>query len=129
MRTEINLINKAKFFAQYFRQEVLKKSQKSEVIRLIGSDLNSRKIKEVHFLLLKPLSSITDEDAIEVAYLNGHVKSLTDNGKEDVLDFLNGDYWCLCFRGVDYLRSKGYALQWMGLSVEEMVEAGWVKLV
>lgn len=29
----------------------------------------------------------------------------------------------------DYLRSKGYVLPWMGLSVEEMIEAGWIKLV
>lgn len=30
--------------------------------------------------------------------------------------------------GFDYLRSKGYALPWMGLSVDEMVAAGWIKL-
>lgn len=29
---------------------------------------------------------------------------------------------------IDYLRSKGYALPWMGLSVEDLVNAGWVKL-
>lgn len=29
---------------------------------------------------------------------------------------------------VDFLRSKGYALPWMGLSVEEMIEFGWIKL-
>jgi DNA polymerase III gamma/tau subunit len=29
---------------------------------------------------------------------------------------------------VDYLRSKGYALPWMGLSVETLQEYGWIKL-
>ncbi|TDO21917.1 hypothetical protein [Pedobacter duraquae] len=29
---------------------------------------------------------------------------------------------------VDYLRSKGYALPWMGLSVEKQIEYGWIKL-
>lgn len=29
---------------------------------------------------------------------------------------------------IDYLRSKGYVLPWMGLSVEKLVEYGWVKL-
>lgn len=29
----------------------------------------------------------------------------------------------------DYLRSKGYALPWMGLSVEEMISAGWIRLL
>lgn len=28
----------------------------------------------------------------------------------------------------DYLRSRGYALPWFGLSVEELVNRGWVKL-
>lgn len=30
---------------------------------------------------------------------------------------------------VDYLRSKGYALPYMGLSVKKMVEYGWIKLI
>lgn len=29
----------------------------------------------------------------------------------------------------DFLRSRGYVLPWMGLSVDEMVEAGWIKLI
>lgn len=29
---------------------------------------------------------------------------------------------------IDYLRSKGYALPWMGLSVEQQIEFGWIKL-
>ena len=28
----------------------------------------------------------------------------------------------------DYFRSKGYALSYMGLSVEDLVEYGWIKL-
>jgi hypothetical protein len=28
----------------------------------------------------------------------------------------------------DYLRSKGYALHWMDLSVKDLVEYGWIKL-
>ena len=31
-------------------------------------------------------------------------------------------------QSLDYLRSKGYALPWMDLSVEDLVEYGWVKL-
>ena len=29
---------------------------------------------------------------------------------------------------VDYLRNKGYALPWMNLSVQDMVDYGWIKL-
>lgn len=30
---------------------------------------------------------------------------------------------------VDFLRSRGYALPWMGMSVDTLVEWGWVKLI
>lgn len=30
---------------------------------------------------------------------------------------------------IDFLRSKGYAMPWMELSVKKMVEYGWIKLV
>lgn len=29
----------------------------------------------------------------------------------------------------DYLRSKGYAVPWNGITVEELVELGWIKLI
>lgn len=29
---------------------------------------------------------------------------------------------------IDFLRSRGYALPWMGISVETLIEWGWVKL-
>jgi len=28
----------------------------------------------------------------------------------------------------DYLRSKGYAVDWMGLTVNQMINYGWIKL-
>jgi len=31
------------------------------------------------------------------------------------------------FEAVDFLRSKGYALPFMGLSVDELVNYGWIK--
>ena len=32
------------------------------------------------------------------------------------------------YAGTDYLRSKGYALPWMDLSVEDLQNYGWIKL-
>lgn len=32
-------------------------------------------------------------------------------------------------RAYDYLRSKGYALPWLGLSVEQQIEYGWIKII
>jgi len=94
------------------------------------------KIKDCPPLVLKPLSSIADEDIIEVAKLNGWSEDLGERYKERLLQF-KIDIPCISTPGYkhrylpeifDYLRSKGYALSWMGLSVEEMVEAGWIKL-
>ena len=122
------------------------------------------------YLELTPLSSITDEDAVEVAKLLGiEPESFCD--EEDEVDGIarskenvSLNYWYRCSSeteeyditgheicraneltlisgtmwGIpdpktvivitDYLRSKGYALPWMGLSVEEMIEYRWIKL-
>lgn len=61
-------------------------------------------------LYLKPVSQISDEDAINLGY--GYASHLKSN-----LD-----------RNIDQLRNLGYALPWMDLSVEDLVEYGWVKL-
>lgn len=109
---------KAKFFALYWGQDVMVKSM------------------SFAYLLLKPLSAITDEDAIEVAIIAGN-SSYTDdrrayNGRLLLQEFLRrqcnvyGEDWLKLF---DYLRSRGYALPYMGISVEQQVEAGWIKLI
>tara|TARA_R110000850_G_scaffold275955_1_gene416448 strand:- start:30214 stop:30549 length:336 start_codon:yes stop_codon:yes gene_type:complete len=107
MKDEINNENKAKFFAQYWGQ-------------MVGEGLNGT--EDVHransafteFLNLKPLSSISDEDAITVGYKSAsHVPKIKMWSQPNC----------------DYLRLKSYALPWMGLSVEELIEAGWIRLL
>lgn len=179
--TEINIESKTKFFAQYWGQLVIEDVTNSGLLSaypILGS--NMYRIQESH-LLLKTLSSITDEDAIEVAKLahqlpKGNFKVLrrdergniiyveTDFSSVGIKYFISIRYKygtvCaqICFSEtptekysqntvsigqisisserpvpyiaiVDFLRSKGYAIQFMGLSVEQMVEAGWIKLV
>lgn len=110
---ENTLENKAKFFAQYWGQEVLTTFFGSGFY--IDRDLYPISSGSF-FLVLKPLSSITDEDAGESGY---------DNAKSMLSDnyLVNSPYV------FDYLRSRGYALPWMGLSVEQLIEYGWVKLI
>lgn len=101
------------------------------------------------YLILKPLSSISDEDAIDGAIILQGIKK--DNEILDIKrydDFIsfsiihNGCNFKTCYsffyqaskpatlsqKYVDFLRSRGYALPFMGLSVEELVDRGWVKL-
>lgn len=96
---------KAKFFALYYDQVVYMEGGMPQPGFVNGSRigfiLNGNGI-DAH-LLLKPLSAITDEDAIKVAKIEGYT--------------------------YDYLRSRGYALPFMGISVEQQIEAGWIKLI
>ena len=157
MKTQNTLENKSKFFAQYWGQHVLYFS--SDFLRKIDN-LTLDSIENDDFLELKPLSQISDEDAINVAKLvspmlfegrgknGGHYidksetwwYSVKHNGKTLMVDIdLDGYIFeydeveeykrpSRSLIGTDYLRSKGYALPWMDLSVEDLVEYGWVKL-
>jgi len=110
------------------------------------------------YLELTPLSEISDEDAIEVSKLLGYITKRTIVRDTDCISiflyteddydvqptfniqydgyayFNNGDTWEDNFqRGADvsaydYLRSKGYALAFHDLSVEDLINYGWIKL-
>ena len=149
---ENNLINKAKFFSQYFGQIVLIEpdfipfGEKLISTQLSGVDLDT--LSESDYLHLKPLSSITDEDALEVSKILGLIEPYIDSTNSDYmivkelafksLQISYTGYICVRKGSVlynvitliayDYLRSKGYALPFHDLSVEQLVEYGWVKL-
>jgi hypothetical protein len=70
------------------------------------------------------ISLAEDEDAIEVAKIHGYdtdeetPKLIRENSKAEATKA----------SVVDYLRSKGYALPFLGMSVEEQINLGWIKL-
>jgi hypothetical protein len=125
MKAEINLENKAKFLALYWGQIILSHpdafglSSVCHEVRFDNAIAN-----------LKPLSQITDDDAIEIAKI-----VVGDQFENPLIIGQSYGYWLnkksnysLDWKVIDNLRSKGYALPWMGLSVDEMIEAGWIKL-
>lgn len=128
---ENTLEYKAKFFALYFGQNVLKTIDQPNVLPLrVGEFLNY----DNEYLSLTSLSNITDEDAVEVA----NIIDLGFLSEEERISFAkkcveeiytdnvaNVLAWLQIF---DLLRSKGYALPFMGLSVETIIEYGWIKL-
>lgn len=145
---ENTLENKSKFFALYLSQHVVKwhKRNSHTPAYLHFSLLDVKNINK-EYLELKPLSSISDEDAIEVARLCGLANACIRESTEDRLGLYDDTYILrinyngyiyllksgslyhqMTLRCYDFLRSKGYALPWMGLSVEEQVNRGWVKL-
>ena len=130
---ENTLENKAKFFAHYWNQKVLNFNNSSAIhnhIYEVQGDMD-----QYMFLELKPLSLITDEDAEEIRKLQFHFPcevsisfDLTDEFAVCIQSKLNDIYEVVNINSIDYLRSKGYALPWMGLSVETIEKYGWIKL-
>ncbi len=137
------LENKAKFFALYWGQRV------EMLIESYGINatlwlVNPKDIGINSFLELKPLSSISDEDAIEVTKILKYkeddyfVKNFGFEAFEYLKDEINESKHGFLGHVVnessrvvaaaDYLRSQGYAIPWNELSVEKLVEYGWVKL-
>lgn len=138
---ENTLENKAKFFFIYYGQRIWRYPHSNGVTTLLYIDANTVHDKiYVGFrghLELRSLSSITDEDAIELVKTHGYIENqLTEeNGRSLVNSIIKGTDMPFFYikkekfgHTIDYLRSRGYALPYMGASVETMVEWGWIKL-
>jgi len=123
---EKTIENKAKFFAQYWGQVMIDHNGSVNIWNGLF-DLRGCCLE------LTPLSSIADEDAIEVAKIvyadteGGRKLWTPDNGKEHI-DMVVGFGNHFRYYVTDYLRSKGYALPYMGIEVETLIEWGWIKL-
>lgn len=121
------LENKEKLFAQYWGQtyEFVNTGAKFTVSeRAFPFTVDGSR------LILKSLSKITKKDLEAIEFKNIGDKKVS---------FYFDDYACswrsscgasggLLLKHYDILRSRGYALPFMGISVEELVEWGWVKL-
>ena len=112
---------KCRFFAQYWGTKTMYVGG----VGLVEVGKGGWSLKHPDFFLqLKPLSKITDEDAISM------YRGLERN-YESANQFLE-DYKSIGFleqSEVDFLRSKGYAVPYMEYSVDELVKMGWVQLV
>jgi hypothetical protein len=155
MKAEINIENKARFIALYTPYgEIWKTSDEGHQLKVATGNI---------CLNLKPLSSISDEDAIEVA-------KIINRTAFNFLLIERECHICVCFENArvliypefsftsyservipeggfggngsiglwvehesvlfaeHFLRSRNYALPYLGISVEEQIEAGWIKL-
>lgn len=134
---ENTLENKAKFIHQYYGQKLMYVGGVGLV--KIGSGYNTK--HPDFFLKLTPLNLISDEDLIKVAEIINMYGAMDILSNEAILKmhmsmakkFLFGEYRCyrdvvIWFQICDFLRSKGYALSYNDLSVEEQVQHGWVVL-
>lgn len=124
---------KAKFFAQYWGCNVLYVGGVG--FQRVGFGRWNLRHPDF-FIELTPLSQISDEDAIEVAKILDPMQEHGDYRQVleyiDEFDMLLSDQiernGAIVLNVFDYLRSKGYALPWLGISVEEQIKLGWIKL-
>jgi hypothetical protein len=132
---ENTIENKAKFFAQYYGQNVLIGYAVVPFIintHHLGEDYlikheTDEDFNRVPYLELTPLSQITKEYAEHCSLLYGR-NNPCDLMWVNILNGLSGREEKLTQPVVDYLRSKGYALPYMGISIEKQLEYGWIKL-
>jgi len=124
------LENKAKFFAQYWGQKVFFDLVSETIVENVYEFWSGTiRLAELDYLTLKPLSSITAEDLQAIGFsLSPPVVKFTPDSYKCHWVALFGQEGYLTLKDFDYLRSKGYALPWMGLSVGKQIEYGWVKL-
>ena len=119
---------KCRFFAQYWGVKCMYVGG----VGLVEIGTGGWNLKHPDFFLeLKPLSKITDEDAIEVSNIWGSkVESKILGNIIAVRIGTKAESEVRNSIGViDFLRSKGYALPFMDLSIEDLVSFGWVRLV
>ena len=140
------LENKTRFFAQYWGQHLI---IMGSFLRIIDH-VTLCNIENDDILELKPLSQISDEDVIQgITYLY----NMTREALGEILEIKHYDTFSSIttigigcnfktsrsihhWRGTkkigsveaDYFRSKGYALHYMDLSVEDLIDYGWIKL-
>jgi hypothetical protein len=119
---ENRLENKAKFFAQYYGQKVLRNRLLNDQIPPAPVGMFQLTESEYQYLELKSISEIVDDDFLEVMWKIFPFQPRSSFKKGGIyMDHLNVNQ-------CDYLRSKGYALPFMEVSVEKLVEYGWVRL-
>ena len=131
MKAKLNNENKARFFDLYSGQKIIECKNFRHLVtpmEAIYYDEHSNGA----FANVKPLSAISDEDAMEIGFQVCEDKDDACYGMSpsgvflDMVSFSGEDLLLISYG--DFLRSRGYALPWMGLSVDELCQAGWIKL-
>lgn len=123
---------KARLFALYWGQHVLTSSNWEFMYPLV-------KVRQEYFdgetngmfLELKPLSMISYDDCDALGKIYGHNYTIPEI-KNWISDDDNFSFGGINSKSViemiDYLRSKGYALPYLGISVQEQIDKGWIRL-
>jgi hypothetical protein len=125
--------NKSRFFALYINQKVLNDGQGEYLYPLTGSLLHD--MVNTDYLSLRSIASLTESELITCFDLIFPNTGYTNEVKTDLVKV-----WCRLINKesggflpqnyvtfIDYLRSIGILIPFMGLSVDEIINRGWAK--
>lgn len=132
---------KSKLFALYWGLEIFryytveKLTPQSKSIKVDHISLYPTYSFNDGYLLLKDLSNITDEESKKVCELQEYLITdfpihfcLKDEFTVCINSKISDNYEVVNINTIDYLRSRGYAVPFMGISVEQMIEWNWIKI-
>ncbi len=142
MTTQLTEENKAKFFALYLFQEVLNldtgqhSRNYNKLWPLKPEDIDC--LEPSDCLSLRSIDQLTDREIktlVSDVWQIGFDDWGTVNGFEEAIkhyrskkDFPFGAGGHAMVRVIDYLRSIGILVPWLGLSCEDLQKCGWVKI-
>jgi len=129
MKTENNKENKSIFFNLYSEQYIYTSQH-----NLLEIDVFYTPTWEEYYLELKQIENISDSELVDCYHLHsGFI------GYDYTMDFqpflVMANHWLLnggiknmkrCPITIDYLRTKGYAVPWLDLSVQELIDYKWI---
>lgn len=128
---------KARFVAQYYGQMILFASKIQHPHGIFCKPEDAKNYPEC-FVLLTPLDQISDEHLMSIAKILGSdfkidgwiysVSITLQSIKEGLIEALNSGTISLPVHAIDFLRYNGYAVDWNGHKVEELISAGYCQL-
>lgn len=137
MKTEINNDNKARFFFAYYGSTYHYSNEWGGFSNQVndGNLHLGRDINNSAYLKLKPLLSLTDTEVSELASayditIGNHLLDSFDSIDDFRKNIAFADeHYCHAVGFFDFLRGRGYAIPWNGLTVEDLMAAKWIKLI
>lgn len=131
--TQNTIENKARFHALYWGQKVFVFNDEGQYKPGVTYEVDGSS-DEHTFLELRSLPDITDEEATAVAKIWEDSEKIISpeeyDGwtKEVILDAIPEMENVMLLRAADYLRSRGFLLPYLDLSIEQILEYGWARI-
>lgn len=125
--------DKAAFFAQYYPQNVMRHESYTDGPLIAAIPVGNTS----HYLELKPLSAITDEEVFDMISIMCPTIDIWFNIREYadqmVAGFeserpVPGASFSDCVLAIDFFRSRGYLIPFRNYSTDQILEMGWAKL-